>query len=326
MKGKFLKSAAAAVIAASLFSSCTRVIEYTENYSSGAKGSPLAGEVPDAERSAVQAESTTPEPLTEPFTLDVSVPENYSHQNKSVIDGFEAVLQEPELPTGCEVTSLTAVLNYLGYDIDKITLCDDFMPISLSGEVVMDEAYVGNPRYDGFGCNANVMVQTADKYFSSIDSPCYGVDLTGSELSELFWQIDNGRPVMAWSTIDLTVSYPEYVWTAGNGQDLVFDWYQHCMVIYGYDYNANEIYVADPLKGNVSYPIDQFENIYKIMGKQAVVICGDSSVKGHHVTSDAERAVTMKSLNEMEASDIPEYVYEEGGLAIEEPLPAEKNE
>lgn len=32
----------------------------------------------------------------------------------------ECVLQNPELPTGCEITALTTVLNYLGYNVDKL--------------------------------------------------------------------------------------------------------------------------------------------------------------------------------------------------------------
>ncbi|MBR4628035.1 MAG: C39 family peptidase [Ruminococcus sp.] len=301
MKGIIMKTAAAAVLAAAAMSSCTRVETYREVKRSGYAGSAEVSE-PAAQSTEVTTEAATELP-TEPFRLDIGVPEGYEPTGKHVLEGFDAVLQEPELPTGCEVTSLTADLNYLGFDIDKLTLCDEYMPIALAGEVVMDEAYVGNPRYDGFGCNANVMVQTADSYFASVDSPCYAEDLTGTELSQLFWQIDNGRPVLAWSTIDLTVSYPEYVWTAGNGKDLVFDWYQHCMVIYGYDMDEQIVYAADPLKGNVTYPIAQFENIYGIMGKQAVVICGDSGTEGHHETTDAERAITIEPLNKQQENE-----------------------
>ena len=35
--------------------------------------------------------------------------------------------QYPELPTGCEITSLTEVLNYLGYGIDKETLARNYL-------------------------------------------------------------------------------------------------------------------------------------------------------------------------------------------------------
>ena len=34
----------------------------------------------------------------------------------------DVIYQRPELPTGCEVTSLTALLQYLGFDVDKTTM------------------------------------------------------------------------------------------------------------------------------------------------------------------------------------------------------------
>ena len=295
-----LRTTAAAAFAAVALTSCAVSTVSTGNGSPDAAVS--ASNTAVSDNAAVTDTTVQPvtEEVTEPFSLNVDVPAGYSLPQAYVIEGFNAVLQEPELPTGCEVTSLAADLNYLGFNIDKITLCDNFMPISLAGQVVMDEAYVGNPRYDGFGCNANVIVQTADKYFASVDSPCYGVDLTGQELNEVLYQVTQGRPVLVWSTIGLRLSYPEYVWTASNGKELVFDWYQHCMVVYGFDYDQGIIYAADPLEGNVTYPIDQFENIYGIMGKQAVVICGDASTKGHHVTTDAERSITMPPYNETE--------------------------
>ena len=46
----------------------------------------------------------------------------------------EQLLQNPELPSGCEVTSLTVALNYLGYDIDKITMCDTYLDMGAIGE------------------------------------------------------------------------------------------------------------------------------------------------------------------------------------------------
>lgn len=264
---------------------------------------------------------TIAEPITEQFTVDINRHEFETCPDNFEIGGVEAVLQEPELPTGCEVTALTTLLNYLGFDVDKETLADDFMPITLIGEVVMDEAYVGNPHIDGFGCNANVIVQTADRYFASLDSPCYGVDLTGTEFDDLLYQVTDGRPVLTWTTINLTWSRDEYMWTAGNGSDFYFNPFQHCVVLYGYDKNAKTVKVADPLKGNVEYDIDRFRTMYDIMGKQAVVICGDSETGGHHVTSDAERAVTMKTYNELTSENeepVPETV------EIEENEPSEK--
>ncbi len=301
---KFIGAAVVSMIAAVSIVSCSSNVQRA---SESALAHTETGEVnksaaPESVMQTVTAQEQSSEPAeelpTEPFSLDVSVPDDFDIPQSYVIDGFQTVLQEPELPTGCEVTSLTQTLNYLGFDVDKITLADEFMPIDMQGIVVMDEAYIGDPRLDGFGCNANIIVQTADKYFASIDSPCYGEELTGSSLREIFWQVSQGRPVITWATIDLKVTNPELVWTAGNGKDFMFNWYQHCLTLYGYDLDKGVVYAADPLKGNVTYPIDQFETVYDLMGDQCVVICGDSDTEGHHVTTEAEKSVTMHTLKE----------------------------
>ncbi len=38
------------------------------------------------------------------------------------------ILQNPELPTGCEATSLTMVLNYWGYTVSKVTIAGQYLP------------------------------------------------------------------------------------------------------------------------------------------------------------------------------------------------------
>ena len=83
------------------------------------------------------------------------------------------------------------------------------------------------------------------------------------------------------------------------------------------------MYAADPLKGNVTYPIELFETVYDLMGDQAVVICGDSSTEGHHVTTEAEKSVTMHTLKELNEEKAKA---EEAAAATEEAGDAPENE
>ncbi|MDE5834861.1 MAG: hypothetical protein K2H26_05010, partial [Ruminococcus sp.] len=62
------------------------------------------------------------------------------------------------------------------------------------------------------------------------------------------------------------------------------------LTLYGYDLEKGIVYLADPLVGNTTYPLEKFEKIYDILGKQAVVICGDAE-KG----LDAESKPVTKS-------------------------------
>ena len=43
-------------------------------------------------------------------------------RDSCVIQNFDIIYQEPELPTGCEVTALTMAMNYSGCNVDKYTM------------------------------------------------------------------------------------------------------------------------------------------------------------------------------------------------------------
>ncbi|WP_051411433.1 C39 family peptidase [Ruminococcus flavefaciens] len=225
------------------------------------------------------------------FSLDISIKEGEAFPNKYENPGYKALMQNPELPTGCEVTSLCSLLNYLGFDIDKETLADEFMPMDNVGVSTMMHAYIGDPKSEeGFGCSAPVIVQTADDYFESILSPCYAVNMTGRSLKELLYQVAQGRPVIVWSTIDLMVMPTEYYWDTIDGEEMWFNGLQHCMVIYGYDLDERTLSVADPLAGNVKYEMEKFNEVYQLMGNQAVLICGNSETKGKFVVREREKS------------------------------------
>lgn len=263
--------------------SCGSIVK-VRDYSveeSNAAGTESASVSKEAEAVLTEEIPTTTEPATQPFSIDIFFTEKDEIPDSYVIEDFETIMQEPELPTGCEVTALAEVLNFLGFDIDKVELCDNFMPVDYEGAVNMYYAYIGDPKSNnGFGCYAPVIVKTAYEYFESVDSPCYAVDITGTDFKYLLFQITQDRPVIVWTTMGQRETYPNYKWTAGNGEDMVFNDYQHCVAIYGYDLNAGVVYTADPLVGNTTYEITRFETIYDIMYKQAVVICGDAGTEG----------------------------------------------
>jgi len=185
---------------------------------------------------------------------------------------FEAVLQNPELPTGCEVTSLTSVLNHLGYDVDKCTLADDYLDKGEIGVTDYRSAFVGNPReLSSYGCFAPVIVNCANKYLAQNQSFYRAHDLSGTKLSDLYDIVDEGVPVIIWGTMYLAKSYLMESWIIGTR---TVEWYanEHCMVLYGVDRENGVLYVADPLRGNVEYPEELFEQRYNEMFMQAVVI------------------------------------------------------
>ncbi|WP_019678879.1 C39 family peptidase [Ruminococcus flavefaciens] len=271
MKRDTLRKAVAAAAACIALTSCGDTVTLMSSETEAASDSNTGG-------------AAVSEPVTEHFTLDISYPKGEKLPKKYVIQGFKTVMQTPELPTGCEITALCQTLNFLGFDIDKVKLADEFLPMDNTGVTTMKNAYIGDPKSDeGFGCYSPVIVQTADDYFQSIDSPCYAVDLSGSPLEELYYQLNNDRPVIVWTTIDLICTPPMLRWVTMDDEEMWFNDFQHCVTLCGYDLDENIVYVADPLKGNRKYDISAFSSSYELMGRQAVVICGNADTGGNYV-------------------------------------------
>ncbi|MCM1133172.1 MAG: C39 family peptidase [Ruminococcus flavefaciens] len=240
------------------------------------------------------AVETTTEPTTvgapQRVKIDTAMPEDYPLSTSAEIKGFETVYQEPELPTGCEVTALAQTINFYGFDIDKVELCDVFMPIDHNGYYTMDEAYLGDPHStNGYGCSAPAIANTADDYFEYIGSDWYAIDLSGITLDEVFYQIEQGRPVIIWTTIDQRETIAEFEFVLGCGEELWFNPYQHCVTIYGYDKERGIVNIADPLRGNVEYDMERFGRIYNVMGQQAVILVGNDESAGKVWTTAEEQ-------------------------------------
>lgn len=139
---------------------------------------------------------------------NISEEKNYFHRIN-----INCILQNPELPSGCEITSLTMSLNYNGYKVDKIELSDNFLPKGKIGETDYNVAFVGNPKDNtGFGCYAPVIVNTANNYLKSVESKKTAFNLTGSSLQEIFKYIDSNIPVIVWVTNEMKAPYISRTW------------------------------------------------------------------------------------------------------------------
>ena len=236
-------------------------------------------------------------------------PEGYEMPEKKKLE-FETVLQRPELPTGCEVTALDQTLKYFGFDIDKVELCEKFLELDLDAFYSMDNAYVGDPYSEyGYGCNAPVIVNTADDYFNYIGSGWKAHNITGTDFDYLLYQLAEDRPVIVWVTLDLMdTDEPILQYTSRSGDDMYFTNLQHCVTIYGYDKEKKIIYTADPMKGNVEYDMEQFKRVYEQMGKQAVVIWGNQDTKGQDLSSDEEKSAYLEKMKEARLAKKSHYL------------------
>lgn len=206
----------------------------------------------------------------------IALKDNMDYTHYSMVKlSIENIQQMPELPTGCEITSLTTVINYLDPDTkaDKLNLADNFLKRGEVGKTDPDEAFIGNPRNRrSFGANAPVLVDAAQNYYSTIDYPRSVENLTGTECKDLLKYVISGYPVIVWATIGMSDTYKSVTWTV-NGKDISWDANFHCLVLVGFNRDENVYYFADPLQKGISvYNADLFKDRYDKIGKQAIVI------------------------------------------------------
>ena len=58
-------------------------------------------------------------------TVFISVDEDLA--SRQCILPVNTIYQKPELPNGCEITSATIVLNYLGFNVSRVTMADTYL-------------------------------------------------------------------------------------------------------------------------------------------------------------------------------------------------------
>lgn len=166
-------------------------------------------------------------------------------------------LQMPELPTGCEATALGTLLRMNGVNVTKFDVADA-MPKSDGSDFVY--SFWGNPysATDGWACMAPCSVITANKFLKNSNK--VAVEYTCTDLTDLKF------PSAVWVTMYLNDPLPSNY--ESNGYRLFRN--PHCVVVTRIELDS--VYVIDPLVGEVAYPLERFDSVYKELGCQAVCI------------------------------------------------------
>ena len=191
-----------------------------------------------------------------------------------VLLNVKNILQKPDLPAGPEITCLSIVLQYLGENVDKVFLAENYLVTAEPGSASPFDAYLGDPKVaeGSYGCYAPVIVDAANRYFSDKGiTTKQAKDVSGSSLSDLLGFVENGIPVMVWGTTNLVESKITAEWNV-DGQLIQWQGYEHCVVLIGYNKTKSTVIVADPLRGIVEFDMDKFYKRYQEQHKSAVVI------------------------------------------------------
>lgn len=183
------------------------------------------------------------------------------------------ISQNPELPTGCEITSLTMTLNYLGFDVDKTYMAENYLARLEGFDGSFYDYFIGNPfETKGWGCFAPAITNAANKYLGSQLSSLTAYNISNSSIQSLFDELSDGNPVIVWTT-SAWGTETRYTPITLN-DNTFFNWpsNEHCVVLIGFNLEKSTVFLADPLIGIVERDLSEFSKTYNAYYKQAVVI------------------------------------------------------
>ena len=247
-------------------------MNYKEGYYDGIKSVASNDEIDynedtalfDVELDQVEESGEIAELGTENVQMQTETIENYYK-----MEDFEWLSQNPELPTGCEITSLTSVLNYYGINVKKETMADDYLK---KGDGSYYKMFLGNPRDAGsFGCMAQPIVDAANLYFKKNNVSMKASNVSGVTFDKILEYVSQGVPMIVWNTMGMAPAYESQTLTL-DGREYTWIAPEHCVVVVGYDLDNNEVYVADPMAGMVTRNLKTFEERYDSLKRQAVYV------------------------------------------------------
>ncbi|SDM93984.1 Uncharacterized protein YvpB [Paenibacillus sp. yr247] len=206
---------------------------------------------------------------------DVPSPRPDIQMKKSAMIDAPIFAQLPELPAGCEITSLTMLLHYQGITKNKIELAaemhKDDTPVTLNADGSI--AFWGNPntgfvgdvtrKQRGFGIYHSGLFPLLKTYIPQ------AIDITGESFEMYEQQIAHNIPVIVWTTIDFNIPYKWVTWDTPQGL-LKTTFAEHAVLLVGYD--ENNVYLNDPLSGTKQVQVNkaQFIDSWSAMGKQGL--------------------------------------------------------
>lgn len=228
----------------------------------------------------ITTEKTDISAATVTDTADITF-EAYNTDNASLSDAEEYHIppnteleltilnQYPEMPAGCESVSLTMLLNYYGYDLDKTYIADNYLIYSDN----FVTGYYGNPYSStGGGCYAPGMTDTANNFLIDNGGEYHAENITGTDFDDLLTYVADGTPVLIWTTIGMGSSSRDYTEYYYDGDVYYWDFMEHCVVLTGYDLDNNTVTVYDPIDGVVTRDKDAFESTYNAMFQMSVIL------------------------------------------------------
>ena len=186
------------------------------------------------------------------------------------------IFQNPEFLNGCEITSLTMLLQMYGYTPSVALLYDQYLA---KGEVTLQDgvlygpdpevAYAGDARSEdrGWYCYEMPLAEAGNGYLVSLGEAQRLTGVQGITIQQLDEQLHNG-PVVCWVTIGYeTPMYSTLVYNTGMTTFQPFT-NLHCIVVK--EKTMQGYAVLDPLRGSYSVEETIFQNSFVSVGSRVV--------------------------------------------------------
>ncbi|MCI0182064.1 C39 family peptidase [Sulfoacidibacillus ferrooxidans] len=195
---------------------------------------------------------------------------------RQVILPVKSICQMPELPNGCEVTSLSILLQFEGIPVTNMTLASEVARaktplVEDDGQVVRwgnpNDGFVGKMSgQPGYGVYNGPIAQLMKRYLPhDVD------DLTGDSPQQIIRVLESGRPVEVWTNVYFRPVTDWVTWMSDHGPvHATFD--EHAVVLVGYGHGS--LYLDNPLNGDQAERVNAklFWGSWKQIGSQAVTV------------------------------------------------------
>lgn len=173
------------------------------------------------------------------------------------------LFQYPSMPAGCEIYSLTAVLQAMGHDADPDSIMANQLPFDVEGDDYAS-AFWGDPYWSGEGMPPAIMA-AGNAFLEEAGASERFANITGTDFDELASKASSGTPVLVWTTLDFEDPYFDEPLEANSFYDL-----EHCVVLLGVE--GHRACIMDPTQGYVTVNYDWFKYLYEQCGSMALAI------------------------------------------------------
>lgn len=246
-----------------------------------AAGFYIAGEAGSRPGQASESQKKVRKIISKPETSESKPAVAHDTLPEKAILSAPFISQKPELPNGCEVSSLTMLLNSAGIPANKMQLAEKVKKVPFSSGTYqgnpntgfVGNMYHGDTNHPGLAVYHGPIADLARQYLEGRVR-----DLSGNGWEQVERSIAAGSPVWVIVSIDFQ-PVPEDGWRTWHTRqgDIRVSFMEHSVLLTGYD--EHYVYFNDPQKerGGSKAEKSAFIEAWKQFGNQAVTYSASGS-------------------------------------------------